>query len=331
MNPISMETLGGLPIERFVNRRIKARIPDQGICVVKCIEALWGKMKVEITVKGTKRHHLVPLTECNPNWTENTDLREEANSIMASPDALQGLKDELDRRLAPSVPKPPSEPVKAAPAAIPEPLPVGACSGVFSPPPSVPAISAYPVLSKPAAGGTRLDIDPQFDPTWIDDYRILQQTLQENDALVKVEKELKKQLSANTEMVEMCLSEMARKGVRIVPGESAVVVPKPELVLKPAPTRPFQIAAPCVNATPKKPDGRANKATPEDMKRRKHAIHRVFTTLKKGEEVNIKEVLSRATVPFFSSTHALVTSVADNTPGIHSWINGKKITFTREG
>ncbi len=336
-----METLGGLPVERFVGRRIKAQIPDQGFCVVKCVEALWGKLVVEIKVKGSKRLYPVTLTNCNPNWTENTDLKEEAESIIASPDALQGLKDELDARMAPTVPKPPPEPSRVAPAAKYEPFSAAPDPTPVITPYSGPLLPSSPVPSVPAkpssAGGTRLDIDHDFDPTWIDDYRELQKTLQENDEITLQQAELKNRLLANTEMVQLCLAEMARKGVRIVPGDSAPIVtaiaPHPAPVA-PAPTRPFHISAPCVDATPrivKKPDGRSNAATPEEMERRKHAIHRVLTTLRKGEEVNIKEVLEHAMVPFFSSTRAMVIAVADSTPGIKQWLNGKKITFTREG
>lgn len=322
MNPMDMEMLAGLPVERYVGRFIKARIPDQGYCRVKCIEALWGKLVVEIRVKGTKRHYQIPLVDCNPNWTENTDLKREVETAAASPEALRELIDELDSRKGHfSVPK--SEPAKPPEPSKPKPEPVK--------PVSVPPSSS---------SGVNLKISPSADFTWVEDYKVLQQSIMEMEA-IKIELDVLTQRErSNNELIALCLVEMAKKGVTIQDFIAPPVEEPP-----PAPEPPPQVASTQsemeleidqtdeVEEGPRKRSQKFTRVGKEIMEKRRKAIHETLRIIPPRIPHDVKTITAMAGFDYNSTMGKIILDVAVLMPKIAlGWSKtdgAKKRTFTR--
>lgn len=81
--------LRNLPLDKFIGRRIKAPIPDQGFCPCVLV-AFKGEMAtVEIKHRGVPKHYEVKVDTLNPNWASNQDLFQEHMALRGAPEGVE--------------------------------------------------------------------------------------------------------------------------------------------------------------------------------------------------------------------------------------------------
>jgi hypothetical protein len=85
MATLKEATLGGLPATKFIGRQIKVawNDKDQHPSTCKCISVDGDTVVVVVGGGRGARTHRVPLSRCKPWWSQNPDLKAEAEAVGA--------------------------------------------------------------------------------------------------------------------------------------------------------------------------------------------------------------------------------------------------------